>query len=130
MFMTVSKTIGKVGGFRIGIGKRITSKNAWWLCIVLCFVVIFQIMWYMLVLSFWLCYAMLYGMWWCCKKLYQLIVHCIQKRKGKHNLVDNSTQYSNIHSFKIIEEAQHCPICGAEYIKGNTFCIKCGSRRE
>ena len=41
-----------VGGFRIGIGTRITSKNFWWLGLAAFFVVMFQLIWYMLVISF------------------------------------------------------------------------------
>ena len=71
MFISLSKTIGRVGGFRIGIGKRITAKNAWWMFLIMAFVYLGQFMWYMLVLMFWLMYAMCYGMWWLMKAMFK-----------------------------------------------------------
>ena len=44
MFMTFSKTIAKVGGFRVGIGTRITKKNAVVFAIILFFYWMFKLM--------------------------------------------------------------------------------------
>lgn len=136
MFISLSKTIGKVGGFRIGIGKRITSKNAWWMCLILCFVATFQLMWYMMVLCFWLMYAMFYGMWWCCKKIVKAIAGAITAGKNtKSNYFEPVANASYIqpmvktenYTSEVISVARSCPNCGAEIKEGNSFCIKCGT---
>lgn len=137
MFITLSKTIGRVGGFRIGVGKRITSKNAWWMCLLICFVAMFRLMWYMMVLAFWLMYAMCYGIWWCCKKLVQGIVRAIEsKRKaqfegGADSLSSNYVQPKSVPEEITSEKAlvsKYCPNCGEIIKEGNTFCIKCGTQ--
>jgi hypothetical protein len=71
MFISFSKTIAKFGGFRVGIGTRLSKKNAVWLSWLFLFVAIFKLMWYMLLLYGWLIYAMCYGMYWCIKKIYR-----------------------------------------------------------
>ncbi len=70
MFLSLSKTIAKIGGFRLGLGIRITKKNAAIMSFVLFFVLMFQLMWYMMVVCFWLMYAMFYGIYWCIRKVF------------------------------------------------------------
>ena len=69
MFLSLSKTFAKFGGFRLGAGFRITKKNAAYMLIVMLIVWMFQLMWYMLLLMFWMVYAICYGIYWCIKKL-------------------------------------------------------------
>ena len=69
MFISLSKTIARFGGFRLGIGMRLNKKNAMWAWLILFFVGIFQLMWGMMLICGWLMYAMFYGMFWCIKKL-------------------------------------------------------------
>ena len=69
MFVSLSKTFAKFGMFRIGAGMRITKKNAAWMLVIMMFVWMFQLMWCMIVLCFWLMYAVCYGIYWCIKKL-------------------------------------------------------------
>lgn len=69
MFIGLSKTFAKFGKFRIGAGLRITKKNMFWMSIIVMFVSLFQLCWYMMVLCFWLMYAVCYGIYWCIKKL-------------------------------------------------------------
>lgn len=83
MFVSLLKSIGKFDGFRLGIGKRITAKNAWWLLLVLFFVLIFQLTYYMLLASFWVMYAMCYGIYWCFKTFIQWIIKLVRSRKVK-----------------------------------------------
>ncbi len=143
MFMTFSKTIAKVGGFRVGIGTRITKKNAVVFAIILFFYWMFKLMWYMILFSFWLCYAMLYGMWWCGKKLVQMLMRAMGKdtksaaleyaepqRLQDNNLQNESTV--NTSGPKQIQsngyKARFCSACGAELREGDVFCAKCGNR--
>jgi hypothetical protein len=73
MFVGISRTMGKFGKFRLGAGLRLTKNNAVWVLFILMFVYMFQACWYMMVLCFWMVYAMFYGMYWCIKKLIQAI---------------------------------------------------------
>ena len=61
MFISLSRVFAKIGGFKMGLGVRITKKNAIWMSFVVCFVCMLQATWYMMVLCFWLVYAMFYG---------------------------------------------------------------------
>ncbi len=78
MFFSLSKTITKFGGFRIGIGTRMNKKNAPLFLIGLFFYAAFMLMWYMLLCCGWLMYAMCYGIYWIIKKIIVLI-----KTKGE-----------------------------------------------
>ena len=62
MFISLSKVFAKIGGFKLGLGVRLTKKNAVWMSLVVCFVCMFQAMWYLMILCFWLIYAMFYAM--------------------------------------------------------------------
>ena len=69
MFVSFSKTMAKFGKVRIGVGLRVTKKNAAWMSFLLLFVLIFEMMWYLMVLCFWVIYAVCYGMYWCIRQL-------------------------------------------------------------
>lgn len=69
MFLSFSKTIAKFGGFRIGIGTRVSKKNAGYALVFLLFYYMFLMCWYMMIGCLWLIYAMCYGIYWCIKKL-------------------------------------------------------------
>lgn len=77
MFISFSKTIAKFGGFRLGVGTRLSKKNAAWMSWLFLFVAMFKLMWYMLLLCGWLMYAMCYGIYWCIKKI---ICACSSKK--------------------------------------------------
>lgn len=68
MFVSLSRTLRKFGGARLGLGIRITAKNALWMSLIVLFVCMFQLAWYMVLLCFWLVYAVCYGLLWCIKK--------------------------------------------------------------
>lgn len=134
MFLTFSKTIGKVGGFRIGVGKRITSKNAWYMCIFIAFIAMFQLMWYGMVLAFWLMYAMFYGAFWVCKKIVQLV---FKSGKVAKEVIEENQQAKQTYEPIVDSTAEEitetpskrfCPNCGAELNDANLFCIKCGNK--
>ena len=73
MFLGFSKTMARFGKFRLGVGMRLSKKNAPYLFIILMFVWMFQLTWYMMVLCFWMMYAIGYGMYWIIKSIYQKI---------------------------------------------------------
>lgn len=73
MFVSLSKTLARFGGLRLGLGLRLNKSNAAWMLFVLMFVYIFQAMWYMMILCGWLVYAVCYGAYWCIKKLIETI---------------------------------------------------------
>ena len=73
MFISFSKTLAKFGGFRLGVGMRLTKKNSVWMLFIIMFIAIFKAMWYLMILTFWLIYAMIYGMIYMIKKLVNLI---------------------------------------------------------
>lgn len=73
MFVSLSKTLARFGGFRLGLGVRMKKSNAPWMLLIYLFVLIFQAMWYALVICFWLMYAACYGLYWCIKKAVEAI---------------------------------------------------------
>lgn len=73
MFVSFSKTLARFGGLRLGFGLRINKSNVAWMLLIYLFVLMFQAMWYLLVLCFWLVYAVCYGLYWCIKKAIQAI---------------------------------------------------------
>lgn len=82
MFISFSKVIGKVGGFRIGLSKRITSKNVLWASLLYLTVVMFQLMWYSALLVGWLIYAFCYGVVLGTKKLFNILSGQVGKLKA------------------------------------------------
>ena len=87
MFISLSKTIARFGGFRLGIGIRLNKKNAIWAWLILFFVGIFQLMWSMMLICAWLMYVMFYGLYWCIKKTVAVL-----SKKDKNKQIHNTTQ--------------------------------------
>lgn len=73
MFFSLSKTITKFGGFRIGIGTRFSKKNAPFFLIILLFYAVFILMWYMMIFCGWVIYAVCYGIYWMIKRIINLM---------------------------------------------------------
>ena len=73
MFISLSRTLHKFCGARCGLGIRITKKNIWWMWLVLMYVYIFKAMRYMLVMCFWMVYAVCYGLLWCIRAPFRLL---------------------------------------------------------
>lgn len=80
MFISLSKTFAKVGGFRLGIRK--TKRNAPYLWFITLLVSMFQLVWYMIVLCLWLMYAMCYGIYWCAKQIFRKVKKHIAANKA------------------------------------------------
>jgi hypothetical protein len=73
MFLGFSKTMARFGHFRLGVGMRLTKKNAAYMAIILMFVWMLQLCWYMMILCFWMIYAICYGIYWCIKSIIKKI---------------------------------------------------------
>ena len=86
MFISFSKTIARLGGFRLGFGMRLNKKNAWWLALIILFVAIIKLTLYAMVLCGWMMYAMIYGIYWCIKKIIQ-----VSKKRDTHTSLSNAT---------------------------------------
>lgn len=136
MFLTFSKTIGRFGGFRLGVGTRITKNNAWYMLIFVFFMAMFKLSWYGLVAICWLIYAMCYGTFWLCKKTGQLLFHT---RKIAKDVIDENQQKNQNCGSIVDATAQempetsaknYCPKCGTELKEGNLFCVKCGNKLD
>ena len=72
MFVSFSKMITKLGGVRLGLGLRITKNNILWMSFILMFVYMMQACWYLMILMFWIVYAIIYGTIYIIKKILNL----------------------------------------------------------
>jgi hypothetical protein len=86
MFVGFSKTLTRMGAFKIGAGVRITKKNAIYMLFVLFFVYMAKFTWYMVVGMGWLVYGMVYL---CCLPFRH-------KGKNKRNPISPSRTSINI----------------------------------
>lgn len=82
MHLSLSKVM-KLCGCRLGLGIRITKKNAAYMWIILLMVVMFQLMWSMMILCFWLIYAVMYGIIWCIGKIFKAIGKGLKRLTAK-----------------------------------------------
>ena len=69
MFVTFSKHLKSIGGFRLGVGLRLTKNNWWYFLFALLFVGCFYFCLWSFVACGWALYYILYGIY----KLYYLI---------------------------------------------------------
>lgn len=73
MFLSLSKTMSKFGNIRLGLGIRMTKKNASVMALLMMFIWVFQLMWYMILLCFWLVYAVCYALYLGIKAIYKKV---------------------------------------------------------
>lgn len=73
MFLSLSKTMSKFGNIRLGLGIRLTKSNAAWMGLLMIFVWMFQLVWYMMLLCFWLVYAVCYALYLGIKAIYKKV---------------------------------------------------------
>ena len=57
MFLSLSKTLARFGGFRLGVGIRMTKKNTIGALFLIMFISILKMMWYLMIVCFWMIYA-------------------------------------------------------------------------
>lgn len=82
MHISLSKAMKMCGG-RLGLGIRITKKNAAYMWVVLLIVVMVQLTIYMMIPCLWLIYAMMYGLVWCIVKLFKAIGNGLKRLATK-----------------------------------------------
>lgn len=71
MFISLSKTLARFGGMRLGVGMRVTKNNIIWMSLIAMFVLLMKAMWYMMIICFWLLYATIYGIIWLYCKMFK-----------------------------------------------------------
>lgn len=69
MFVGLSKRLKSMGGFRLGVGLRLTKSNCLYFLFVLLFVGCFYLCWYSVLACGWILYFLLYGLY----KIYYLM---------------------------------------------------------
>ena len=89
MFVSLTKMMKTLCGFKLGFGIRITKKNAPVMLFVLLMVLVFQMTWYMFVMCFWLMYVLMYCLWKCITLPFKLLGKAF--KKGKVDAVTSTT---------------------------------------
>lgn len=87
MFVSFTKTLKKMSGFRLGFGVRVNKRNAPLWCFAMLFAGMFYLMWYMIIGAGWCLYFFL----WAFYKIYYYLFKgiavavrsCINSLKGK-----------------------------------------------
>lgn len=79
MFISLSKTLARFGGIRLGVGMRMSKKNApaFIVGIVVYYTGLFT--WYILLFGFWMIYVILYGIVLAWKKMFKISIPLIDK---------------------------------------------------
>lgn len=61
MFVSFSKRLKSMSGFRLGVCLRLTRRNCWYFLFVLVLVGCFYLCWYSVLACGWMLYGLLYG---------------------------------------------------------------------
>lgn len=69
MFISFSKRLKSMSGFRLGVGLRLTKSNCWYFFFSLLLVGCFYLCWYSVIACGWMLYFILYGLY----KIYYLM---------------------------------------------------------
>jgi hypothetical protein len=81
MFISLSKTLARFGGFRLGVGMRLSKKNMIWMSLIVITIQMFKAMWYMMIVLFWLMYALGYGIYKAYKWMFKFYIWAFKKIK-------------------------------------------------
>ena len=63
MFVSFSKRLKSMSGFRLGVGLRLTRRNCWYFLFVLVLVGCFYFCWYSVLACGWMLYGLFYGLY-------------------------------------------------------------------
>lgn len=99
MFIAISNTLKRAGGFRFAAGIRITKRNAWFMLFLLLFVYTIQFGWYLMIVTGWGMYWLFYGLYkiyyylfkWSAlgvKKLYAFVKGKIDEKKAENSEIE------------------------------------------
>ena len=61
MFVSFSKRLKSMSGFRLGVGLRLTRRNCWYFLFLLVLVGCFYFCWYSVLACGWMLYGLFYG---------------------------------------------------------------------
>ena len=96
MFISLSKTLVRFGGVRLGIGTRVSKKNAPAFIVGILTYYMFMLVWYMILGTCWLMYAMIYGTFWILKKMFKISVPFVDKLFNKISEEYNKKQENQV----------------------------------
>ena len=87
MFVSFTKTLKKMSGFRLGFGVRVNKRNAPLWCFAMLFAGMFYLMWYMIIGAGWCLYFFLWAFYkiyyYLSRELRSAVRSCINSLKGK-----------------------------------------------
>ena len=87
MFVSFTKTLKKMSGFRLGFGVRVNKRNAPLWCFAMLFAGMFYLMWYMIIGAGWCLYFFLWAftrfITIYSRELRSAVRSCINSLKGK-----------------------------------------------
>lgn len=69
MFVSFSRRLKSLGGFRLGVGLRLTKGNCWYMLFVFLFIGVIYLCLYSVLAGGWIIYYLLYGLY----KMYYFI---------------------------------------------------------
>lgn len=79
MFISLSKTLARFGGIRLGVGMRMSKKNALAFIVGILTYYASLLVWYMIIFTFWMMYVMIYGTVWALKKMFKISIPFIDE---------------------------------------------------
>ena len=79
MYISLSKTLARFGGIRLGVGMRMSKKNAPAFIVGLLTYCFGMFIWYIMLFCFWMIYVMIYGTVLVLKKMFKISIPFIDK---------------------------------------------------
>ena len=79
MFISLSKTVARFGGIRLGVGMRMSKKNAPAFIVGILTYYFGLFIWYIMLFCFWMIYVMIYGTVLALKKMFKISIPFIDK---------------------------------------------------
>ena len=112
MFVSFTKTLKKMSGFRLGFGVRVNKRNAPLWCFAMLFAGMFYLMWYMIIGAGWCLYFFLWAFY---KIYYYLFKGIAVGSVGRTAEGMNQTKKSPVQGSKA--RTGDCSLCGGR-LKG------------
>lgn len=113
MFVSFTKTLKRMSGFRLGVGVRVNKRNAPLWCCAMLFAGMFYLIWYMIIGAGWLLYFMCYAIYKIYYYLFKGIIICCKKlfshSSGKDNAKAPSAEVQPQQTAKKSDTEQNSP---------------------